>query len=93
MYNAAMGPGLRTIFIAALIAAQAGPAFSQKKTPEQLAIEEKQQKAVDDEYKASLFRTRDRAPARVADPWGGVRESVPSQTKSKPASSSAKPAQ
>jgi hypothetical protein len=93
MYNVAMGARLRIILIAALIAAQAGPALSQKKTPEQLAIEEKQRKAVDDEYKAAIDRTKNRAPARVADPWGDVREAAPSQTKSKPANSSVKPAQ
>ena len=74
---------LLTIFIVALIATLAGPAFSQKKSAEDLAIEEKRQKEIDEAYKSAVDRTKERGPARAADPWGNVREPIPPQGKSK----------
>jgi hypothetical protein len=72
------------IFLLAMIATS-GPAYSQKKSEVEIEIEKKARKAVDDQYKATMDRTKDRRPQPSADPWGSVRETSPSPKKSKPA--------
>jgi hypothetical protein len=77
---------LGTIFLAAMIAALAGPAYSQKKTDADLILDKKRQQEIDSDYKATLERMKGRqGPAPAADPWGGVREAGPSEKKAKAA--------
>ena len=85
---------LGTIFLAMMIAALAGPAYSQKKTDADLIIDKKRQQEIDSEYKATLDRMKGRqGPVQTADPWGGVREAGPSEKKAKSAGPPAKGAQ
>jgi len=76
----------RYIVAIVLLAVIAGPAFAQKKPPENPLVEEEQQKkkeaeAVEKEYNATR-KYRDQAPTPTStDPWQNMRGADDSKTK------------